>query len=313
MKLALTVGISIIVAQFSFSQKIMTNEYEQKITLNDFGLKGKIKKVISTATDINGNSATLPLYENEYYDQVSLEFNEKGLLDKRINYLDYRGKLGVYNYVDYVYKTSYLLDSQINTIVNNGEDPKRIASNKTYYYDHKNQLIRLLEKVEGKTSKSTYDTNFIYSNRLDRIITKVENTVRAENNLTYNKNGFLVLNESTSFDGKKGRKSYYLYDNKTPVFKEEIAGSLSLVTFFDKGSVSKIQSFDANKNLTYEALYNSNNEIEALKIQSFRAGKSILTSYNVSYTYDAKGNWVKANVTLDGQTRFNVTRAISYY
>jgi hypothetical protein len=313
MKLALTLGFSILLSQLSFSQKILTDEYEQKITLNDFRLKGKVKKVISTATDSNGNSATLPLYENEYYDQVSLEFNEKGLLDKRVNYLDYRGKLGVYNYVDYVYKTSYLLDNQVNTIVNNGEDPKRVASNKSYYYDNKNQVIKLIDKVEGRSSKSTYETNFIYSNRLDKIVTKVENSISTENNLTYNKNGFLVLNESTSFDGKKGRKSYYLYDNKTPIYKEEIAGSLSSITFYDKGSISKIQSFDTDKNLNYEALYNSNNEIESLKTQSFIGGKSTLTNYKVTYDYDEKGNWIKAKITSNGVSKFNVNRSISYF
>lgn len=313
MKLALTLGFSIIVSQGCFSQKILTNEYEEKMTLTDFGLKGNVKEVVSTATDFNGNSATLPLYENEYYDQVSLQFNEKGLLDKRTNYLDYRGKLGVYNYINNVFKKSYLLDSQTNTIVNNGEDPKRIASDKLYFYDNKNQLIKLLEKVEGKSSKSAYETNFIYTDKLNKIITKVENSILKENNLSYNNNGLLVMNESTSFDGKKGRKAYYLYDNKTPVFKEEIAGNLSLITFFDKGVVSKIQSFDSSKNLTYEALYNADKEIELLKIQSFRGGKSILTSYQVSYEHDAKGNWVKAKITQDSQLKFNVNRIISYY
>ena len=95
--------IVLFISNNGFAQKISTNDYEVKTTLADFNLKGKVEKIISTATEVNGDSTTLPFYENEYYDQVSLEFNPKGLLTKRTNYLDYRGKLAVYNYVNYDY------------------------------------------------------------------------------------------------------------------------------------------------------------------------------------------------------------------
>ncbi len=309
----LIILIIVLISSNGFSQKISINDYEIKTTLNDFNLKGKVEKVISTATDTKGNTATLPFLENEFYNQISLEFNQKGLLTKRINYLDYQGKLAVYNYVNYDYNNSNSIDKQTNIVINNGEDPKRIASDKTFVYDNKNRLINLTEKIEGKSSKSSYETVFNYSNRLDKIITKVEGSTISENNLTYNKNGLLVLDEMTSFDGKKGRKSYYIYDKETPIFQEEIAGNSSKIMFFENGSISKLKSFDANKTLIYQADFDSKNEIINFKKQSFRNGQTILTSYQVLYEYDSKNNWIKASISSNGDLKYVVKRAINYY
>jgi hypothetical protein len=302
----------IIASQSVFAQNIATNDYDVKTTLEDFHLNGKVEKVTSTAFDIKGETTTLPFYENEFYDQVILEFNAKGLLTKRSNYLDYRGKLAVYNYVDYRYNTSNLVENQKNTIVNNGEDPKRIASDKTFTYNGKN-LINLSEKIEGKSSKSNYETVFTYSNKLDKITTKIEGSTIAENNLTYNKKGLLVLDEMTSFDGKKGKKSYYIYDNNSPIFAEEIAGNSSKISFLENGNLSKLQVFDSNKKLDYQADFNSNNEITAFKKQSFRNGNTVLTSYQISYEYDTKNNWIKAKISTDGVLKYTVKRTINYY
>ena len=313
MKHPIILVCTILISTYSFAQKISTNDYEVKTTLADFNLKGKVEKIISTATEVNGNSTTLPFYENEYYDQVSLEFNPKGLLTKRTNYLDYRGKLAVYNYVNYDYNNSNFIDKQTNTVINNGEDPKRIASDKTFVYDNKNRLINLTENIEGKSSKSSYETIFNYSNKLDKITTKVEGSTISGNNLTYNKNGLLVLDEMTSFDGKKGRKSYFIYDNETPVFLEEIAGNSSKIMFLENGNISKLQSFDANKKLDYQADFDSRKQIIHFKKQSFKNGETILTSYQVTYEYDAKNNWTKASISSNNTPKFVVKRVIHYY
>ena len=313
MKKIILTAICTLSFQLSFGQKISTNEYEVKTTLDDFNLKGKVEKIVSTATDSQGNSTTLPFYENEFYNQILLEFNNKGNLTKRTNYLDYRGKLAVYNFVNYNYNNSNIIDKQTNTVINNGEDPKRIASDKTFGYDSQNRLIKLEEKIEGKSSKSNYETVFNYSDKLNKITTKVEGSTISENNLTYNKNGYLVLEETSSFDGKKGRKSYYVYDGKTPTFREDVVGNTSKISFFENGNISKIQVFDANKKLEYQADLNSKNEITNFKKQSFKNGQSVLSTYQVAYDYDAKGNWIKANVTSDSGLKFIVNRTISYY
>lgn len=132
-KKILGIGFSIIAFQLNYAQKISTNDYEVKTTLADFNLKGRVEKVTSTATDAKGNTTTLPFLENEFYNQISLEFNQKGLLIKRTNYLDYQGKLAVYNYVNYDYNNSNFIDKQTNTVINNGEDPNELLLTKTLF------------------------------------------------------------------------------------------------------------------------------------------------------------------------------------
>lgn len=304
-----TFFVSIVIS----AQEIHTNEYKTNISLSDFHLNGKVKNILTTAKNINGEYATLPFFENELYNQILLEFNRYGLLDKQTNYLDYRGRLGVYSFVDYVYKDSKLLVGEKKTIINNGEDPKRIASDKKYIYAN-NNLVGLVEVLKNKSfSITNYETNFEYSNQLNKIVTKIEGKIISENNLTYNKNGLLVLNELTSFDGRKGNKTFFIYENDEPIFQQKIGGNINTVTFFDKNSLSKIQSFDSNKDLVYEASFNARNEIESIKKQYFKNGKSFLSDYEIKYSYDKLNNWILADVYEGSKLKYTINREINYY
>jgi len=304
-----TFFVSIVIS----AQEIHTNEYKTNISLSDFHLNGKVKNILTTAKNINGEYATLPFFENELYNQILLEFNRYGLLDKQTNYLDYSGRLGVYSFVDYLYKDSKLLVGEKKTIINNGEDPKRIASDKKYIYAN-NNLVGLVEVLKNKSSSITnYETNFEYSNQLNKIVTKIEGKIISENNLTYNKNGLLVLNELTSFDGRKGNKTFFIYENDEPIFQQKIGGNINTVTFFDKNSLSKIQSFDSNKDLVYEASFNARNEIESIKKQYFKNGKSFLSDYEIKYSYDKLNNWILADVYEGSKLKYTINREINYY
>lgn len=304
-----TFFVSIVIS----AQEIHTNEYKTNISLSDFHLNGKVKNILTTAKNINGEYATLPFFENELYNQILLEFNRYGLLDKQTNYLDYSGRLGVYSFVDYVYKDSKLVVGEKKTIINNGEDPKRIASDKKYIYAN-NNLVGLVEVLKNKSSSITnYETNFEYSNQLNKIVTKIEGKIISENNLTYNKNGLLVLNELTSFDGRKGNKTFFIYENDEPIFQQKIGGNINTVTFFDKNSLSKIQSFDSNKDLVYEASFNARNEIESIKKQYFKNGKSFLSDYEIKYSYDKLNNWILADVYEGSKLKYTINREINYY
>ena len=68
--------IVLFISNNGFAQKISTNDYEIKTMLKDFYLKGKVEKIISTATDAQGNSTTLPFYENEFYDKAITYFKK---------------------------------------------------------------------------------------------------------------------------------------------------------------------------------------------------------------------------------------------
>lgn len=314
MKIFLSVSLYIFAVQICIAQELSPNEYEIKTNLKDFSLNGKIQKLVSTAKDVNGHFITLPFLENEYYNQFQLEFNQRGQLTKRTNYLDYNGKIGTYSFVDYTYNTSYLLTTQKTTIVNNGEDPLRVSSLKEYGYNNKGNISVLNEIVKGKSSASSYQTDFIYSHRLENITTKVDGTIFSKNQFWYNKKGQIIKIENISFDGKKGLTKYYIYDDKTPIYTEENINNRRNITFIniDTGT-KKFQQFDQNQNLKLELVYNNQKNVIEAKAQSFIGGKSILKTYTFSYEFDNYKNWTTCKVVENEKPVYIITRNITYY
>ena len=306
-------GIVFIGFQFTFGQQIKLNEYDVKTNSKDFNLNGNIKQVTSTAKDANGNFATIPFLENEFYNQIVLEFNSKGNLTKRTNNLDYRGKIGVYSFTEYQYNSSQLPTEIKTTVLNNGEDPKRVSSLKKYTYNSNDQINDFQETVKSKTSSTAYQTLFKYSNLLENVQNKVDGTTSGEVKYTYNKAGKLIKQETIGFDGKSGLKKYFIYDGATPIYEEVNNNGNKQMTFINQdNSVSKFQQFDQNQNLKLELNFDQTNNITEAKVQTFQAGKPILNTYQIKYNYDSKNNWTTANVYTKGDLKYVVTRDISY-
>lgn len=312
MKIRLSISIALL-SVYSIAQTISTNDYKLKTSKEDYNLKGTIKEVIIKTTDAKGNWATLPFGDSEYYNQYILNFNREGNLIKQTNYLDYQGKLGVYNYVENVYNPNQQLTNQVLTIVNNGEDPLRIASQKSYYYNSKNQVVKIEEILKGKNSSSTYQTEFLYSNRLDEVVTKVDQVKSNSIHYSYNKNGNLVKVETVSFDGKSGLKKFYIYDGSLPIYQEESFNNRKIMTFFHQGKISSYKAYNAKQELDIQIDYNTKNEIVRIKKSAFANGKPVIEDYQVNYTYDLKENWKKAEIYSNNTIKFIVTRDINYY
>jgi len=294
-------------------QPISTNEYFVKSTLNDFHLKGKVKAITTNAKDNNGDWVTLPFGVNEFYNQYVLEFNSKGLLIKQTNYLDYRGKLGVYNFVDNVYSNESLIKNQKVTIVNNGEDPQRVSSDKSFDYNDKNNLLTLNEVVKGKNSSSTYQTEFLYTNRLDEVVTKVNQVKSSSSHYVYNRAGNLISVKNTSFDGKAGLFKYFIYDNNSAIYKEETINNRKIITYFNADEPSYLQVFNEKQQLDYQVDFNYKNEIVSFKKSAYKNNQILLNSFQVHYAYDDQGNWIEAKISTDNQLKYVVNRKIQYY
>lgn len=308
------IGILLISASFGNAQEIKVNEYEVKTHTPDFNLQGAVQKVISTAYDAKGNYATLPFLENEYYNQIILEFDSKGYLSKRTNNLDYRGKLATYSFVDYEYNNQRKPLEIKTTVINNAEDPKRISSLKTFEYTSNGHLLELHETVKSKTSTTHYQTQFTYGSRLESAIIKTDGTTSGELKYSYNKAGNLIKQESIGFDGKNGQKRYFMYEEKQPIYEEVNVNNNKQLTFIDQNNnTTKIQYFDQNQNIKLELTYDQKKQVNEAKVQTFRAGKPFLTTYQIHYQYDDKNNWITATVTADGQLQYNVQREIIYY
>ncbi len=313
MKKIFTLILFCLVIQFNFAQELILNEYDHQISRSTYHLKGKIKQITTTASDKNGQSITLPFLENELYNEIKLEFNTKGNLTKRTNLLDYRGKLGIFNYIDYSYNNNQQLIEQKTTVINNGEDPLRVASLKQFQYDSKGQLAQLTEVVKTKNSTLSYQTDFEYTNRLDQIKTKVDGSVLSVKKLTYNSKGLLNREENTSFDGKKGLNKYYIYDQETPVYIEEEVDQRKLIQFVDlaKGS-TKYQQFDQNQNLKLELVFNNSKNVTEAKVLTYQNGKPTLKTYQLNYEFDSTGNWTKATISSGNEIQYYLKRTIQY-
>lgn len=314
MKKILALTLTCLFLVQNFAQELSTNEYEIKNNLSDYHLTGKIEKITTTATDLYGRSITLPFLENEFYNEIVMNFNLKGKLTKRTNLLDYRGKLGVYNFIEYNYNENNYLIEQKNTIINNGEDPLRISSLKQFKYDSKGNFISLNENVKNKNSSATYQTDFIYSTHLDQITTKVDGTILSKKMIYYNRNGKLSKEENVSFDGKKGLIKYYVYDKETPIYIEEDVENRKQIQYYDvENGNGKFQQFDHNQNLKLELVFNSNKNVTEAKVQSYQNGKSALKNYQLKYEFDAVGNWVKATIYSENEIKYYLNRTINYY
>lgn len=314
MKKILSITLILIGLQIGFSQEIIINDYQAFVQLSDFHLKGNVEKVTSTAYDANGNTTTLPFLENEFYNQVSLIFNQKGNITKRTNSLDYKGKIGIYSYIDYLYNSTNRLIEQKTTVINNGEDPLRVASLKDFKYNTNGNISSLNETIKSKTSTSIYQTDFGYSNKLNEITTKIDNAISSKNKLTYNKIGKLIKEETVSFDGRKGLTKYYIYDQNTPIYLEEVVDNRKQITFYDlESGISKFQKFDHNQNLKLELVFNNQKNITSAKVQTFQNGKSVLKTYDLNYQFDAVGNWTKCEVSNNGNVNYVIKRTIMYY
>lgn len=314
MKKILTLSLVCFLAITTKAQELSTNEYENKISLSAYYLKGKVEQVKTTATDRFGKSITLPFLENELYNEIVLTFDTKGNLTKRNNLLDYRGKLGIYNFIEYDYEQNNRLKQQKTTVVNNGEDPLRVASLKQYQYDSKGTLITLNEVVKNKTSTLSYQTDFKYDPKLKEITTKVDGSILSKKQLFYNKKGKLNKEETTSFDGKKGLNKFYIYDQETLVYSEEEINNRRQIQYFDQeNGKSKYQQFDHNQNLKLELIYNNNQQVIEAKVQTYQNGKPLYRSYQLTYELDSVGNWTKATITTGNEVAYYLNRTITYY
>lgn len=306
-------GILIAGSQLIQAQEIQSNEYDVKSQIADYNLKGNVKQVTSTAKDSKGNWATIPFLENEFFNQIVLEFDTEGNLVKRTNNLDYRGQLATYSFTEYRYNQQKNPSEIKTTIINNGEDPKRISSLKNFEYNAKGQLTKVSETVQSKTSTTKYQTDFILSHRIESAVNKTDGTVSGEIKYSYNKSGQLIKQEAIGFDGKNGQKKYFIYDGKIPVYEElNVNGNKQMIFIDTKQSQSKYQQFDQNQHLKLELTFDHNQHVTEAKVQSFYNGKPVLKTYQIKYLFDHYKNWTDAEIYSNGNLEFTINRIITY-
>ena len=282
--------------------------------LNDFNLSGKVKNLESTTYLFSDNSKTNPsgFLDSEMYDAIQLDFDRKGNLIQRENYLDYRGKLGLFDRTIYQFNFTNQIEKQETTLVQNGEEPRKISQKKQFYYIQ-NQLIRIDEFNTGRTSDQFWVTNLVYDGgRLKKkefwMDDEIFSVTEFENRLTK------ISSEKTFHnDGKLGKTIQYNYDeNANLILKSTKSGNEKTEESFEYGkNFLKNQSIRNNELIISKTNFDENGLPN--EIQKFNYKTQKFDLYQFKFKYDAQNNWINCVILENQSPKFVIKRTISYY
>jgi hypothetical protein len=281
----------------------------------DFQLNGNIESV-QTKSVIWGNESQTSasgFLETEDFDSVFLKFDRKGNLILRKNFLDYQGKLGLFDQTGFQFNAENKIEFQETELIQNGEEPRKISQRKIYYYIE-NQLARIDEFNFGRTTNQFWATNFIYDGgRLKKkefwMEDKIFSTTEFENRL------MKVISEKTIHnDGKTGKTIQNQYDGEYAklILKSTFSGNEKTEESFEYNdeNLEKKTIRENGKIIFTEILSPDGLPSEVQKI-NYKTGK--LDSYQFKFEFDSQKNWINCVILENQKPKFKVIRKIKYY
>jgi len=282
--------------------------------LNDFNLSGKVKHLESATYLFSDNSKTNPsgFLDSEMYDAIQLNFDRKGNLIQRENYLDYQGKLGLFDRTIYQFNFINQIEKQETTLVQNGEEPRKISQRKKFYYIQ-NQLVRIDEFNSGRTSDQFWVTNLVYDGgRLKKkefwMDDEIFSVTEFENRLTK------IISEKTFHnDGKLGRIINYNYGENANLILKSIKS----------GNEKTEESFEYRKNFLLSKTIKENDKVVLktdfdenglpVEVQKFNYKTQSFDLYRFKFEYDLHNNWINCVILENETPKFITKRRITYY
>lgn len=281
--------------------------------LNDFQLNGKVKSLEST-TYLVTDPKTQPsgFLDSENYDAIKLGFDPNGNLVLRENYLDYRGKLGLFDQTMFQFNYNNQIEKQETILIQNGEEPRKLSQKKHFYYLG-NQLIRMDEFNFGRTTDQFWVTNFVYEGgRLKRKYFWMEDAVFSRSEF---ENRLMKITSEKTFhnDGKLGKTINYKYDeNAKLILKSSESGNEKTVetfTYNDKKLESHI--VEVNGQIILNETFDSA-ELPR-KILKFNYKTKQFDLYQFKYELDSQNNWINCLILEEEKPKFKIVRKINYY
>lgn len=281
--------------------------------ISDFHLNGKIRSLEST-TFLVSDSKTQPsgFLDSELYDAIKLGFDKKGSLILRENYLDYQGKLGLFDRTEYRFNSAGNIEKLETVLIQNGEEPRKISQKKMFYY-LAGQLIRTDEYNYGRTTDQYWVTNFIYEGgRLKRKDFWMEDKIFSTSEFGHRL--MKIVSEKTFHnDGKLGKTVTYNYDpNAKLILKSSESGNEKILETF-KYNDNKLRShtIEVNGKITLEETFNS--EELPLEIRKFNYRTDRFDKYQFKYEVDNQNNWINCLILEEEIPKFSIVRKINYY
>lgn len=283
-------------------------------TLSGLSLKGEVKSVQSIALSYENpiRTSVSGFLDNENFDSVYIEFDKKGNLVLRKNFLDYRGKLGLFDRTLFYFNFSNQIEKQETTLIQNGEEPQKVSQRKAFYYIQ-NRLARMDEFNSGRTTDQFWVTNFIYEGgRLTRKDFWMEDAVFSRTEISNRL--YRIISEKTFHnDGKAGKSVDYTYDENAKLILKSInSGNEHTEESFEyENEKLKTISLKINGKLILNKSLNENGL--PIEIEKFNYKTQKFDLYEFKFEYDFHNNWINCVILKNQTPELIMKREINYY
>lgn len=310
---------------------MLIKNYEKKISLwlvlistfalsqnrtSDFGLVGKVESLQSVTTSYNNpnQTAVSGFLDSEQFDSIYLKFDRKRNLILKENYLDYRGRLGIFDRTTYAYNPQNQIEKLETTLIQNGEEPRKVSQRKIYYY-LKNQQIRMDEFNFGRTTDQFWVMNSVYDGgNLKEKVFWMDDEIFSRTNYEFDWNNNPLSEKTFHNNGKEGKITIY-ENNKSglPIQVTTSSGRLKTVDTYSYGANYLLQHSkrDETGKIVLSETFSQNGMISV--IEKLNHSNGLAHSYAFNFKFDGNNNWISCEISKNNTPIYLINRKINYY
>ena len=294
----------------------LTGILSAQFRTTDFRLLGKVESVASITTHYSNPNQTgvSGFLDSEQFDSIYLKFDKRRNLVLNENYLDYRGKLGLFDRTVLQINPSNQLEKLETTLIQNGEESRKISQRKIYYY-LRNQLVRTDEFNSGRTTDQFWVMNASYDPRGEISEKKywMEDEVFSIDKLIYDEKGLLRSEKNFYNNGSQGKIAEYEYREGNLLKKMTRSGNETTIETFvyDTDKLSGYQHAENSGKILRTESYDKNGLLSELK--KFNHKTQQFDVYRFDFEMDGENNWTKCVITRNQTPIYLVQRKITYY
>lgn len=294
---------------------LLTGILQAQFRTTDFRLLGKVESVQSVTYAYENPSKTevSGFLDSEQFDSVYLKFDRRRNLILHENFLDYRGKLGLFDRTILQINPSNQLEKLETTLIQNGEEPRKISQRKKFYY-LRNQLVRQDEFNSGRTSDQYWVTNYLYEK--GNLIAKhfwMEDELFSVDRLEYNLRNQISKETNFHNNGRSGKTVEYIYSDGVSTKKITTSGNEKTIESFiyNDGLLSGYELIEKSGRLLEAKTYNRDGLIKSVK--KFNHLSQSIDNYDFKYKKDRENNWVFCEISKNSLPVYLVKRKINYF
>lgn len=286
-----------------------------QISLKDYNLNGNVKSLKSTTYAIDkGYWEVSGFLDSEYFNQIELNFNYLGNIISKVQYLDYRGKLGIYDQTFYQYNSQNQLEKQKTILIQNQEEPERISQQKKYYYLG-GQLIRMDELNLGLNNNQKWIFNYLYKNqKLTEKHTWMEDQIFSKTLFKYDFTNQLAETKDYTNNGKEIKRIVVTLDRgqQTKTVETSYGNETIIETYYYKNqNLLAYQKTNEAETLFEKIEFNEYQLINSVKKR--KNNQNQLINFEFEYIYDKHNNWIECVITINHIPEYKIKRLITYF